>query len=49
MVDLVFAIYPIVFFYNVQLQPMVKAGLCGLMGLGVVYSLLFSIVPGRQC
>ncbi|OJJ42457.1 hypothetical protein ASPZODRAFT_76793 [Penicilliopsis zonata CBS 506.65] len=35
-VDLALAVYPVIFFYHVQLQRMVKVALCVLMGLGVI-------------
>ncbi|KAJ5949796.1 hypothetical protein N7454_001380 [Penicillium verhagenii] len=35
MCDLVLALYPVVFFWNVRLNRRVKIGLCVLMGLGV--------------
>ncbi|OJJ44531.1 hypothetical protein ASPZODRAFT_134612 [Penicilliopsis zonata CBS 506.65] len=37
-VDMVLAIYPAIFFWNVQLQPLVKIGLCVLMGMGIIAS-----------
>ncbi|KAJ5640219.1 uncharacterized protein N7484_008081 [Penicillium longicatenatum] len=33
--DLILALYPVMFFWNVRLNPRVKIGLCCLMGLGV--------------
>lgn len=39
MVDLVLALYPAFFFWNVNLKIMHKLGLSILMGLGVVYVL----------
>lgn len=35
--DLILALYPVVFFWKVQLNFRVKVGLCILMGLGVMY------------
>lgn len=34
--DLVLALYPVAFFWKVQLKLSVKAGLCCLMGLGIM-------------
>ncbi|KAJ5101265.1 hypothetical protein NUU61_003487 [Penicillium alfredii] len=34
--DLILALYPVVFFWNVRLNIRVKVGLCVLMGLGVI-------------
>lgn len=34
--DLILALYPVVFFWNVRLNVRVKVGLCVLMGLGVI-------------
>lgn len=34
--DLVLALYPVIFFWNVRLTTRIKVGLCLLMGLGVI-------------